>query len=360
MDYIDWCDLILATCIEVTSTSPQARSIGVDEFELSQALSTKLGIADFRRQEKYHTSTYYTGMLNAIQNLQAAGFIEFNARSQSHGKVSRLGRKHVRDPLPQWFAICQEEIDVEHAQLLSVINQLSPRADTNHAWLETVENQKVSAELEEWTDYQLHNVATELKQWGYITGVFFLGNTFKLEATYKGLVWEKRRGFTLMSRFIGGLVAEWETTSVDFKRELHLDTADEKAEFIKDVLSLANTKASGRHWLIIGFENNSHVYYGSPDQRLNQDRFEQVLSMYTTPFVDVQYEVVDYREGSVGMLEVLREPRKLPYSVASSTGDRKRIEQGDIFVRHGSQVERPTSLELQALQIEGDQARLNL
>jgi hypothetical protein len=359
MDYIDWCDFVLATCIEVTSTSPQARSIGVNEFELSQALSTKLGIADFRRQEEYHTSTYYTGLLDAIQSLKAVGLIEFNERSRSHLKVTRLGRKHVVDPLPQWFTTCQEEIDLEHVQLLSIINQLSPRADTNHAWLETVENQTVSAELEDWTGYQIQNVATELEQWGYISGVFFLGNAFKLEATYKGLVWEKRRGFTLISKFIDGLVAEWETTSVDFKRELHLDTADEKAELIKDVLSLANTKASGRHWLIIGFDNRSHAYYGSPDQRLNQDRFEQLLSMYTTPFVDVRYEVVDYREGSVGVLEMLRDTRKLPYSAARSIGDRKRIEQGDIFVRHGSQVERPTSLELQALQDEGDQARLN-
>ncbi len=112
--------------------------------------------------------------------------------------------------------------------------------------------------------------------------------------------------------------------------------------------------------MIIGFDDRSHTYYATPDQRLNQNRFEQLLSMYTTPFVDVRYEVVDYRGGSVGMLEVLRDTRKLPYSSARSIGDRKRIEQGDIFVRHGSQVERPTSLELQALQDEGDQARLNL
>src|SRR2546430_2330924 len=103
MDYIDWCDLIL----EVTSTLPSARSMGVNEFELSQALSAKLGIADFRRQEEYYTSTYYTGMFDAIRSLQAVGFIEDNERSRSHWKVSRLGRRHVADPVPQWFAVCQ-------------------------------------------------------------------------------------------------------------------------------------------------------------------------------------------------------------------------------------------------------------
>jgi hypothetical protein len=36
------------------------------------------------------------------------------------------------------------------------------------------------------------------------------------------------------------LVAEGETTGrADFKRELHLDKAEEKAEFLKDIISLA-------------------------------------------------------------------------------------------------------------------------
>jgi hypothetical protein len=48
------------------------------------------------------------------------------------------------------------------------------------------------------------------------------------------------------SRFIDDLVAEWETTSVDFKRQLSLDTMDQKAEFVKDILCLVNTKASRR------------------------------------------------------------------------------------------------------------------
>jgi hypothetical protein len=359
VDFVEWCDLVLATCFDVTKTSPQARSIGVNEFELAEALSAKLDIADFRRQEDYFTSTYHTGMVDAIQSLKAVGFIEDNERSRTYWKISRLGRRHVVDPMPQWIAICQEELDLEHVQLLSLINRLSPRVTSDHAWLEAVENQTVNAELGEWTSDQIHDVATELDQWEYIAGVFFLGSTFKLEATYKGLVWETRRGFTLISRLIDELVAEWETTSVDFKRELHIDTADEKAEFIKDVLSLANTKASGRHWLIIGFENRSHAYYGAPDPSVNQGRFEQLLSTYTSPFVDVRYDVVDYREGQVGMLEVLRDPKKLPYSVAKSIGDRKRMEQGIIFVRHGSQVEKPTPLEEQALIDEGNQARSN-
>ncbi len=283
MDFVEWCDFVLTTCFDMIKIFPQARSIGVNEFELAEALSAKIGIADFRRQAEYHKSTYYAGMFNAIQSLQAAGFIEDNDRSRSFWKVSRLGRMHIANQTSHWFIICQEEIDPEHAQLLSVINRLSPHVAPDHAWLEEVDREAIASELEGLSAPQIWDVANELTQWGFVSGSFFLGGAFNLAATYKGLVWETRRGFTLISKQIDELVAEWETTSVDFKRELHLDTADEKAEFIKDVLSLANTKASGQHWMIIGFDNRSHGYYGAPDQRIDQNRLEQVLAMYTTP-----------------------------------------------------------------------------
>jgi hypothetical protein len=85
---------------------------------------------------------------------------------------------------------------------------------------------------------------------------------------------------------------------------------------------------------------------------------------YTDPCVELRYEVVDYRNGSVGKLEILRNPKKVPYKVAKSLGeklkeDKKQIAQGQIFVRHGSQVEEPTDLELQALLEEGNHARLS-
>src|SRR5262249_14005576 len=107
------------------------------------------------------------------------------------------------------------------------------------------------------------------------------------QATYRGLVWETKRGFTRESRFIDYLIAEWETTSVEFKREIHLGTAGEKAEFIKDVIALANTQASGKRWLITGFDDKTREYYGPPDPTVTQDRIEDILSCYTDPIINV-------------------------------------------------------------------------
>ena len=123
------------------------------------------------------------------------------------------------------------------------------------------------------------------------------------------------------------------------------------------MLSLANTKASGRRWMIVGFDNSTRGYQSAPDANVTQDRIEQILAHYTDPVVIVRYEMVQYRSGAVGKLEVLREPANLPYKVARSIGDRKRIEAGQVFVRHGSQIEAPTQGELDSLIEEGKSAR---
>jgi hypothetical protein len=97
--------------------------------------------------------------------------------------------------------------------------------------------------------------------------------------------------------------------------------------------------------------------FAPPDSKLTQNRLEQVLSHYTDAVVDIKYDVVDYRTGKVGRIEVIRNPQKLPYRVSKSIGDKKRILQNQIFVRHGSQTEEPTADELKALQEEGNRAR---
>lgn len=212
--------------------------------------------------------------------------------------------------------------------------------------------------------HKIWNVAFELDEWGYVSGFFSAANTVRLRATYKGLIWETKRGFTFESKFIDDLVREWETTSVEFKQYLYIKTVEQKAEFIKDILSLANTKASGRRWMIIGFNNKTHGYFGPPNADLNQDNFERLIGEYANPYVDVLYQVVEYRNGPVGKLEVLRGPQKLPYRVAKSLGDKlkgdkKQIFKGQIFVRHGSQAVVARGAERKALLEEGEQARRN-
>ncbi len=353
MDFVEWCGFVLATCIKAGQT------LGLQEFSLAEILSTELRIPNFRIQPDYDQSTYYKGMGSAIEALMESGLM--GNQKGSLGSISKAGQDYVVDVMPVWLQICQERLDVEHERVLRVVNQLSQKRAADHAWLEMAAHDAIVSQLNETgISDRLQFVARELKEWGFVSGWLSAAGTVQLQSTFKGLVWETRRGFTLESQFIDDLVAEWETTSVDFKRELSLDTMDQKAEFVKDILSLVNTKASGRRWLIIGFDDRSRAYFGPPDSRIAQDRIEQLIARYIEPSVDVRYEVVDYRAGRVGKLEVVRDPKKLPYRVKEqmNRGNRKApLMPGDLFVRHGSQVEKPTDAELLALQEEGDHAR---
>lgn len=58
--------------------------------------------------------------------------------------------------------------------------------------------------------------------------------------------------------------------------------------------------------------------------------------------------------GLVAIIEVRRDPAKLPHRIVLGGG---KVRAGQVYVRHGSQVEEPTAAELGELQVEGDRAR---
>ena len=351
MDFIDWCDLVFDTLVEAAAASPTARRMGAN---VEQDLLPLLFKDVDTRQPEFHSSKARLGTYDALQGLARIGLVE-----ERHGtffKPASGADQFASDRTSFWHEWCGEELKEDQAQLLRAVNLLSPQTKTDHAWTERVEHGALLNELD-WPDGfdQLLAVAQELEEVGFVRGLQTMG-AIEVEATYPGLVWEHRRGFTIESKFIDSLVAEWETTSVEFKRELHTDTADQKAELVKDLIALANTQASGQRWLIVGFDDKTSAYHGPPDPKINQEHLEQLISLYTDPFISLRYESVDYRAGQVGKLEVLRDPQKLPHRVAKAIGNNKRIEQGQVFVRHGSIVEEPTDGELKAMEEEARRA----
>jgi len=355
LDFIDWCDHVLDKLIEVTASSLDARNMGVEsELQLSAALFGE----EARSKPEFHGSKAHLGTLDALRQLTDCYLVD-----EKHGryyKPTSTGEQVAGDKTALWQVFCDVHLKPEQEQLLRAVNRLSPQSAEDHAWVEWAERDDLLSELG-WSDKEgidlLWAVSDELEEQHFVRAHKRIGAAVDLEATYRGLVWEHKRGFTLESKVIDELVAEWETRSVDFKRELRTKTADEKAELIKDVIALANTQASGSRLLIIGFEDKAHAYHGPPDPKITQEHLEQLMSQYTAPMVDVRYEIVDYRAGKVGRLGILRDPKKLPYRVAKSIGDKKRIEQGDVFVRHGSLCEPPTDAELLAIEEEGRRAR---
>ena len=353
MDYIDWFMRVLGEIVRESRATLEAREHGVDVTDIARALFGETFVA----RPDYWKTPQYTRLHLLFEEMVATGVLR-KTSIRTRYKTWDTAYSLVKDPVPFWHSDCRLELEPEQEELLLLINKLSPQVASDHVWLESFRDEYTWTELG-WPDgrRRLWTVAKELEERGLVRQAIH-----ELRASYRGLVWETRRGLSVESKFIDELVQEWETTSVDFKRQLHLDTASQKAEFVKDVIGLANTKASGRRWMIVGFDDKTREYHGPPDSGITQNRIEQILARYVTPSVDVRYEAVGYRSGRVGKLEVLRDARKLPHSVARSlgdkaAGDKKRIEAGQVFVRHGSQTEEPTAGELLALREEGDRAR---
>jgi hypothetical protein len=346
MDFVDWCGFVLQKLIE------EGRNPHLDEIRLAQILYGE----DRRTTAGFWESSLRGGMLDATDALASVNLVEIDG---NFFKVTVAGRAFAKDPTVLWQEICETDLEPEEERILRVVNQHSPKvgSDPEHAWLEEIDREPLLSEYGIGADMDmldlLYPVSEDLHGRGLIESHGAAGYHLDSKSTYRGLVWETRRGFTRETKFIDQLVSDWETTSVDFKRELYLNTADQKAEFIKDILSLVNTKASGRRWMIIGFDDKTRQYHSPPDAALTQNLLEQIVSRLTAPVVGVHFQVIDYKLGKVGKLEILRDASKLPYAVALSIGDKKRINAGDIFVRHGSQVETPTADELTALQMEG-------
>jgi hypothetical protein len=361
MDFIDWCHHVLWTLERERFRSH------LDEHEFEGIL-----FGDAAREPGFHTSNVQHGMFHALNALTEAGLAD---KEDYKLKITPLGRKVLSDPTEFWAEICEEEVDTEEAEILRLVNRLSPQQeiDPECVWLKDVEATEVMAafnvdpppaksneHMDEIQRY-VYDLPGLLEDRGFLNTDGRAGYHNDLTPTYRGLVWETRRGFTVESRHIDKLLEEWETTNVDFKREIGLDTKKQKAEFARDVLALATTKSSGRRFLIVGFDDKTREYHAPPDLTVTQERMERILADLTDPVVTIRYEVIDFRLGQVGKLEVFREPEKLPYRASKEVlideKGRKGLEQGKVYVRHGSQTEAPTAAELDALIEEGKRAR---
>ncbi len=312
MDFIAWCDQMLRTLIGLQRASASARQYGVREEQIAQVLYGDT----FPSRPGFYESSQRKGMWNALVALEQVGQIVTGQKGVLI-RATPEGRQYLDDSTLLWERLCSERLDSDQAALLRAVNQLCVHEEVDYVWLADIDESTLLHALSRSDAAHVAAVAQELvDQHKLIEWRGRTENSYLLRSTYHGLVWETRRGYTLDSRHIDDLVDEWETTSVDFKRELHTDTADQKAEFVKDVLGLANTKASGRRWMIIGFDDKTRAYHGPPDPKITQNHLEQLLARYTTPVVCIRYDVVDYRRGKVGRLEVLRDPADLPYQVA--------------------------------------------
>lgn len=351
MNYIDWTERVALAFAHLDKPSGQASM-----SDIADALGLAVPAGPARDAEAEAT-------WNALRDLSELGILgALNTIQITETENTRKIRAGV--PLRTvWPAFFDDFLEPEQEAFLRALVQVAEVEEETWADLAWTNAAEVFRALGWPTEGDMainrgFRVQNILSEHGFLQSRLAMGSlsAFSIRPTYKGAVRATQQVATEWQTRLAEMAVEGETSTVEFKVELKLGTDRQKAEFIKDVLGLATTKASGpkRH-LIIGYDDESLVLIKPVDPALSQDHLEDVLNAYCSPAPTIRYFRVPMGGGTVaGVVEVTRDAASIPYRVGKAIW---KLAVGDVFVRHGTHTENPSPAEQAALEAEGERAR---
>ena len=150
------------------------------------------------------------------------------------------------------------------------------------------------------------------------------------------------------------LLSYEEGSNLDFKREIDLASKKGKADFLVEVLGLANAPSKPAY-LVIGVDNKTRKAVSMP-ANFTEERVQQVLAEYCRPPIHCIFEVHPYKRKRVGVLTILGTNR--PYALKTEigyqddNGKQHKISDKQIFVRRGSTGDIATPDEIVEMALE--------
>ena len=356
MDYVTFVGRVPDAAVRTTGDNYRARLIGLSDLMVWQALD--LGIDP--SGPTFWGSEAHRAYLAAAEDLSDFYLIEKSAHLI---KVLDFGfQVHAAGLSALWPECFSAKLTDDEVAFLRAVVELSEQPAEHFALLAHPSVEEVFTHLGwPWGPDQIERVVylrQRLADANLLRGLLGGGgHIFNLAPTYRGFVRIREAAPTVTRALIEELLPDWETTTVEFKRELVLERPREKAELVKDICALATTKASGaERYLVLGFDAKSHAFTTSVDNGLTQDRIEQILNAQTEGAPAVKLVTTPLADGVAGLIVVTRDAASVPYRLKRTTADTY-FGGRDTFVRHGSQVEAPSDAELAALIAEAERVR---
>jgi len=305
------------------------------------------------------TNEAIVAVFDAIEDLVSIGVVDgWTNRNFIEDSQNLRAIRGGASLMTTWPRMMEPWLDEEQVAFLSRIVTVTEQTREDFATVVWTAAEEVYSDLG-WAlaAGDPFHLAQSLERLGFAKVRAALGGPVQVRPTYQGVVRATQRVLTEWRQRLADMVEEWETTTVEFKRELDLGTVSKNAEFARDVIALATTKASGRErYLILGYDPKSREFTTTAPPTVSQDGLEDILNEYVEPAPAIRYFTVDHESyrGVVGVLEITRDATQVLYRLRRDGGKRRA---GEVFVRHGSHVEPPTQAELDALLAEGELAR---
>ena len=136
------------------------------------------------------------------------------------------------------------------------------------------------------------------------------------------------------------VVQTGETTKVDFKQTLNLDTAEQKAELLKDISALANSYDQAYYnygFIIIGVKQNKLIGTSFTQEVDHlQSQIDELVKNYIGPFITTHVRIFN-TEGKTWGAIVIPPTKNAPHVFIRDIHNKHR---GDIYVRRGTVTEK--------------------
>ena len=347
-DYVDWVDHVMrevASAIREGSGTTQLVGASLDE------ITRRMGVNSQSRD--------LVSVDRALRELTDVGLLVTDDHRRY--RLSGDGRKFPDSSLSTvvWPTVFGEHLVPAQEEFLLLMWQVSAaEPPSNHPVLPEIVGEDVYRRAG-WA-WDAHEAGTRcaamlrtLEDVGMVQRRHTTGPP-AARLTYAGAVRASRQWEHRWQAQMRELVAEWENSNVNFKRQLNLSRDAEKAEFVRDALGLINTKSPGERHLIIGFDDQTHAFHTSVDETITQERLEQVLQAWARPAPPLRWEVVPWEGGFVGVATFERVARLIPHVAVKSGG---KLRAGVVYARHGSHTDPATEVEADELHAEGEAAR---
>jgi schlafen family protein len=349
MDYVSWMEQVATVLVSASDEAQDHYGIRISDLAPLLGLTRNAVVDECLR--------------DALQDLTSMGLADdsHSAMGPDGGRwaLTQRGQALREASLrTSWKQIFDLYLTNDQIEFLRAACRLSEEHLEGMARLNEVQGSDVAAELgRDWTETQVivssYKMVETLSDMGLTVDRAAGGGHLPLHLTYMGIVRATQAKPTADRELLEELLAEGETTNVDFKRELDLGRPAANAELVRDVLGMANAQVSGRRFIVVGIADDGSEFRDANDG-LSQERIEQIVQSWAPPSPTLRVKRVLWHQAEIAIVEISRERAYLPYVATKRHG---KLAVGVVYSRHGSHTEPATEDEERAIRTEGDRAR---